>query len=91
MFEELPAGAGYADIVYLPKRDSVLPVLIVELKWSQSGESALEQIRDRRYPAAFKSYGSDILLVGISYDREAAAGKRKHWCRIEKYRELPSD
>lgn len=91
MFEELPAGAGYADIVYLPKRDSVLPVLIVELKWSQSGENALEQIRDRRYPAAFKSYGSDILLVGISYDREAAAGNRKHWCRIEKYRELPSD
>ena len=87
MFEELPAGVGYADIVYLPKRDSVLPVLIVELKWNQSGESALEQIRDRRYPMAFKSYGSDILLVGISYDREAAAGKRKHQCRIEQYRE----
>lgn len=87
MFEELPAGVGYADIVYLPKRDSVLPVLIVELKWNQSGESALEQIRDRRYPVAFKSYGSDILLVGISYDREAVAGKRKHQCRIEQYRE----
>ena len=91
MFEELPAGVGYADIVYLPKRDSLLPVLIVELKWNQSGESALEQIKDRRYPAAFKSYRSDILLVGISYDREAAAGKRKHQCRIEKYRKLPSD
>ncbi len=91
MFEELPAGVGYADIVYLPKRDSVLPVLIVELKWNQSAESALEQIRDRRYPAAFKSYGNDILLVGISYDREAPAGKRKHQCRIEKYREQLSD
>lgn len=91
MFEELPAGVGYADIVYLPKRDSLLPILIVELKWNQSGESALEQIKDRRYPAAFKSYRSDILLVGISYDREAAAGKRKHQCRIEKYRKLPSD
>ena len=87
MFEELPAGVGYADIVYLPKRDSVLPILIVELKWNQSVESALEQIRDRRYPAVFKNYGSDILLVGISYDREAPAGKRKHQCRIEKYRE----
>ena len=87
MFEELPAGVGYADIVYLPKRDSVLPILIVELKWNQSVESTLEQIRDRRYPAVFKNYGSDILLVGISYDREAPAGKRKHQCRIEKYRE----
>lgn len=89
MFEELPAGVGYADIVYLSKRDSVLPVLIIELKWSQSGGggSALEQIRDRRYPAAFKGYGSDILPVGISYDREAVAGQRKHQCRIEKYKE----
>ena len=87
MLEELPAGVGYADIVYLPKRDSVLPVLIVELKWNQSAESALEQIRDRQYPEAFKRYGSDILLVGVSYDREAPAGKRKHQCRIEKYRE----
>ena len=91
MFEELPAGVGYADIVYLPKRDSVLPILIVELKWNQSVESTLEQIRDRRYPAVFKNYGSDILLVGISYDREAPAGKRKHQCRIEKYREQLSD
>ena len=78
---------GDADIVYLPKRDSVLPILTVELKWNQWVEGALEQIRDGRYPAAFKNYGSDILLVGISYDREAPARKRKHQCRIEKYRE----
>ncbi len=60
---------GDADIVYLPKRDSVLPILTVELKWNQWVEGALEQIRDGRYPAAFKNYGSDILLVGISYGR----------------------
>ncbi len=65
--------------------------MIVELKWNQSAETALEQIRDKRYPMAFKRYGSDILLVGISYDREALAGKRKHQCRIEKYREQLSE
>ncbi len=85
MFEELPAGAGCADIVYLPKRDSVLPALVVELKWNQSAESALEQIRDRRYPEALHGYGGDILLVGISYDKKAPAGKRKHQCRIERF------
>lgn len=87
MFEELPAGVGYADIVYLPKKNSVLPALVIELKWKKSAESALEQIRERRYPEAVRGYGGAILLVGISYDREAPAGKRKHLCRIEKYEE----
>lgn len=87
MFEELPAGSGYADVVYLPKKNSPLPVLIVELKWKQSADSALEQIRDRRYPKAVEGYGSHILLVGISYDRNAPAGKREHHCRIERYEE----
>ena len=30
-------------------------------------------------------YAGDILLVGINYDKEAAAGERKHTCVIEKY------
>ncbi len=85
MLEELPAGAGCADIVYLPKKDSVLPALVIELKWNQSAKSALEQIRDRRYPEALREYGGDILLVGISYDKKAPAGKRKHQCRIESF------
>lgn len=87
MFEELPAGAGYADIVYLPKRDSILPALVIELKWNQSAQGAIEQIKNMRYPEAVKGYGGEILLVGISYSKDAPAGKRKHQCRIEKYRE----
>lgn len=85
MFEELPAGSGYADIVYLPKKKSMLPILVVELKWNQSADGAIAQIKNRRYPEAVKGYGGEILLVGISYDRNAPAGKRKHQCRIEKY------
>ena len=34
--EELPSGKGIADVVYLPKRKSLLPALIVELKWDKS-------------------------------------------------------
>lgn len=85
MFEELPAGAGYADIVYLPKKDSILPALVIELKWNRSAKGAIEQMKDRHYPDALKGYGGDILLVGISYSREAPAGERRHRCRIEKY------
>ena len=86
--EELPAGEGYADIVYLPKKDSPLPALVVELKWNQSAEGAIKQIKDKRYPDAIKEYGGDILLVGINYDKGASSGKRRHTCSIEKYRKI---
>ena len=84
LFEELPAGSGYADLVYLPKKGSVLPALVIELKWNQSAESAIEQIKKRNYPAGIREFGGDILLVAISYDRKAPAGQRKHSCMIEK-------
>lgn len=83
--EELPAGEGYADIVYLPKRDSGYPALVIELKWNQSAKGAIEQIKGRHYPGAIEGYGGDILLVGINYDKDAPAGRRKHTCMIENY------
>lgn len=85
-FEELPAGDGYADIVYLPKRNSGLPALVVELKWNKTAEGAIDQIKRRRYYEALQGYGSKVLLVGINYDKEAGAGRRHHHCVIEEYR-----
>ena len=76
---ELPSGHGYADLVFLPKRNSPLPALIIELKWNKSAESALDQIRDRNYPAVLKNYGGKLLLVGINYDAKTKA----HTCKIE--------
>jgi len=83
-FEELPAGDGYADIVYLPRKMSSVPALVIELKWNQDAEGAIAQIREKRYPEALKGYGGEVLLVGIGYDKDAGEGKRKHSCRIEK-------
>ena len=85
MFEELPSGAGYADIVYLPKKGSMLPALVIELKWNKSAEGAIRQIHEKRYPKAVEGYGGEILLVGISYSKEAPAGRRQHHCRIERF------
>jgi len=85
-FEELPAGEGYADIVYLPKKEAACPALVIELKWNHAAEGAIDQIRSRKYPAALEGYGGEILLVGISYNKEAPAGQRKHHCRIETWR-----
>ena len=83
-FEELPAGNGYADIVYLPKKDSMLPALVIEMKWNKSAKGAIAQIKDKRYPDALRGYGGDLLLVGINYDKDAQPGKRKHECVIER-------
>lgn len=82
-WEELPAGEGYADIVYLPKKDSDWPALVVELKWNKSAEGAIEQIRQKRYPDALKGLDCPILLVGVNYDKDAPSGQRRHTCRIE--------
>ena len=85
LFEEFPSGVGYADILYLPRKYSPLPALLIELKWNQSAEGAIAQIKDRNYPQAIKDFGGELLLVGISYDKDAPAGQRKHTCCIEKY------
>lgn len=80
-FEELPAGDGYADIVYLPKKDSPMPALVIELKWNKSAKGAIEQIKEKQYPSALAGYGGHILLVGISYEKEK--GRHRHICIIE--------
>ena len=81
-WEELPSGIGYADIVYLPKKDSRYPVLVIELKWNSSAEGAIAQIKKRRYPESLINFGGDIYLIGISYDKDSK--EKKHFCRIEK-------
>ena len=84
MFEEFPAGDGIADVVYFPKRDSMMPVIVIELKWNKTAEGAIRQIKERHYPKVFENYGGEIILVGINYDKDAPAGQRKHTCAIEK-------
>lgn len=82
-FEELPAGDGYADIVYFPKKTSLLPALVIELKWKQSAKGAIAQIKERDYPAALRGYGGRILLVGVSYRKDTGKDRHKHTCVIE--------
>ena len=83
-WEELPAGAGYADVAYIPKYDSGYPILVIELKWNKNAETAIEQIKNRHYPDSFKGLGREIILVSITYDKDAPVGNRKHICKIEK-------
>ncbi len=77
---ELPSGKGYADVVYLPKRNVDKPALLVELKWNRSAQGAIAQIREKKYASWVENYTGEILLVGISYDEE-----KGHDCVIEKH------
>lgn len=81
--EELPGGTGYADIVFLPKKGSNLPALVVELKWMDSPECAINQIKNRHYPDLIRGLTDNILLVGISYNHDDK--EKKHFCKIMKY------
>ena len=78
--EELPSGHGYADVVFIPKKSSSMPLLIIELKWNKTSDGAIQQIKNRDYSGVLKEYGGEILLVGINYDEKS----KKHTCRIEK-------
>ena len=78
--EELPSGKGIADVVYLPKRKSMLPALIIELKWNKSSEGAIDQIKAKNYLAVLEDYGGEIVTVGINYD----AKTKEHSCVIER-------
>lgn len=80
--DELPSGKGYADVVFFPKKFSLMPLLLIELKWNKTEEGAIRQIKNNDYPQALENYGGDILLVGINYDVKS----KKHTCRIEEYK-----
>lgn len=83
LIRELPTGKGFADIAFIPRRNTDKPAILVELKWNRSADGAINQIRTNQYVGALEEYADDLLLVGICYDKQ----KKKHECIIEKYRE----
>ena len=78
--EELPTGHGIADVVFIPKRDTSLPAMIVELKWNETANSAINQIKEKKYPTILENYVGEMVLVGINYNEKS----KKHSCKIEK-------
>lgn len=78
---ELPTGKGFADIVYIPRKHSDKPAMIVELKYDKTAEGAIAQIKEKRYVESLKEYQGNMLLVGINYDKTT----KKHTCNIEEY------
>lgn len=86
IIREFPSGVGFADLVFIPRKDAGgRPAMIIELKWNKSADSAIRQIKERRYAGNLKGYGEKILLVGINYDKDSK--EKKHECIIEELNE----
>ena len=78
VIREMTTGKGFADVVYIPY-DKGDPAMIIELKRNSSTESALQQIKEKRYFDSLSLYKGELLFVGISYDEK----EKTHDCKIE--------
>lgn len=84
VIREFPTGKDFADIVLLPKKRILGPAMVIELKFKQEVETAIDQIHENHYPDSLKDFYGELILVGISYNK-----KKAHDCIIERFeREL---
>lgn len=79
IYREFPTGKGFADLVFIPRKISEKPAIVIELKWNSTDEGAIQQIKDKKYAESLKLYQGKILLVGINYDKKT----KEHNCTIE--------
>ena len=49
---------------------------MVELKWNESANGAIEQIKKKEYCKSLEEYKGNILLVGVNYNKKT----KKHEC-----------
>ncbi|WP_337934633.1 AAA family ATPase [Jutongia sp.] len=85
IIREMPDMKGFADMVFIPRKNAGFrPAMVVELKYDESADSAITQIKERRYHGALSGYSDKILLVGVNYDA-AGKDKKRHTCVIEEW------
>ncbi|MBQ8486902.1 MAG: AAA family ATPase [Prevotella sp.] len=77
---EYASGKGFADLVMIPRKNISSPAIIVELKYGKTALTAIDQIKQRHYDQKVGEYANNLLLVGISYDKET----KRHECKIER-------
>ena len=76
---ELASGKGFADLVFIPRKNVDSPAIVVELKYNQDADAAISQIKRKKYTAKVAPYADNLLLVGINYDKR----QKTHTCLIE--------
>ncbi len=56
-------------------------IYILEFKLDKSAEKAMQQIKDKNYPQAFKHRGKRIVLIGVNFD--SVSGQIENWISEE--------
>lgn len=83
IIDEMPAGKGYADLIFIPRPFSDKPAMVVELKYNKSAKGAIAQIKKQQYTKSLEAYKGNILLIGINYNKDGQ--NKSHSCIIEKW------
>ncbi len=78
--KEMTTVKGFADVVFIPFVPD-LPAMIIELKHNKTVESAIDQIRNKKYFDSLSHYQGKLLFVGINYDEK----EKTHTCKIEQF------
>ncbi|WP_035767586.1 AAA family ATPase [Butyrivibrio sp. NC2002] len=78
--KEMTTGKGFADVVYIPYVPN-MPAMIIELKKNKTAESAINQIKEKKYFDSLSKYSGNLLFVGINYDENS----KTHTCTIESF------
>ena len=86
IIREMPSGRGFADFTFIPRSNAGWrPAMVVELKYNKTADTAIRQIKEKRYQGALSGYSDRVLLVGINYDAEGK-DKKRHSCVIEEWK-----
>ena len=64
---------------YIPNEEIRQEFISATKKWNKTVDTALKQIKEKKYPESLMQYSGNILLVGINYDKKT----KVHQCAIE--------
>ena len=64
---------------YIPNKEIRQEFISATKKWNKTVDTALKQIKEKKYPESLMQYSGNILLVGINYDKKT----KVHQCAIE--------
>ena len=79
IFREFPSGKGFADMFFVPLKNSPYPAIVVELKYDKSAQGAIAQIKAKQYHIKLRGLSNKIVLLGINYDKST----KKHEVELE--------
>ncbi len=79
IFREFASGKGFADMVFLPLKQSPYPAIVVELKYDKSAQGAIAQIKNKQYHLKLRGLSNQVVLLGINFNKKS----KKHEVELE--------